>query len=88
VLSCLPVAYKKIAVANRMKSLREKLNKISREFEKFKFIITQDTVPTIVQCYDKRETTSDFFPEVKGRDVEKKEIILLEESRAYWALAH
>jgi hypothetical protein len=77
VLSCLPVAYKKIAVANRMKSLREKLNKISREFEKFKFIITQDTVPTIVQCYDKRETTSDFFPEVKGRDVEKKEIIHL-----------
>jgi len=37
VLSCLPVAYKKIAVANRMKTLREKLSKVRNEIDSFNF---------------------------------------------------
>ena len=77
VLSCLPIAYKKIVVANRMKSLRKKLSKIIKQFTEFNFIRTQDTSPPILLCYDERETTSDSFPEVKGRDGEKKEIINL-----------
>jgi len=37
VLSCLPVAYNKIAVANRMKTLREKLSKVRNEIDSFNF---------------------------------------------------
>jgi hypothetical protein len=77
VLSCLPIAYKKIALANRMKSVREKLTKIHKDFENFKFIITQDTSTAVVQHYDKRETASGLLPEIKGREGEKQEIINL-----------
>ncbi|CAD6255401.1 unnamed protein product [Miscanthus lutarioriparius] len=76
VLSCLPVAYKKIAIANRMKSLREKLRKIKSEIDSFSFKKGSGT--TNEQAYDERETTS-YLPEepVIGRDQEKQEIINL-----------
>ncbi|WVZ50134.1 hypothetical protein U9M48_001420 [Paspalum notatum var. saurae] len=79
VLSCLPVAYKKIVVANRMKSMRGKLSKINKEFQDFGFTKTQGTRTTaIAQNHDERETTSIFLPEViKGRDGHKQEIIKL-----------
>ncbi|CAD6253009.1 unnamed protein product [Miscanthus lutarioriparius] len=75
VLSCIPTAYKKIAIANRMKSLRKELMKIKMEFGNFESISTQGT-STNVQLPDKRVTTSYFLPEkVEGREGEKQEII-------------
>jgi len=55
VLSCLPVAYKNIAVANRMKSLREKLTKLRNEIGSFNFIKGSSTTTELP--YDERETT-------------------------------
>lgn len=37
VLSCLPIARKKIVVANRMKSVRDELKKINKEYRSFNF---------------------------------------------------
>jgi len=70
VLSCLPVAYKKIAMANRMKSLREKLRKIEKQIAIFDFKKGSNT--NNEQPYDERETTS-YLPEepLIGRDGEK-----------------
>ncbi|CAL5017795.1 unnamed protein product [Urochloa decumbens] len=73
--SCLPIAYKKIVVAHRMKNMRDKLRKIKEDFANFNFSSTEVPNTTIVQHYDKHETTSDFLNEVKGRDGENKEII-------------
>jgi len=76
VLSCLPVAYKNIAVANRMKSLREKLTKLRNEIGSFNFIKGSSTTTELP--YDERETTSDLPEEpLIGRDGEKQEIIKL-----------
>ncbi|WVZ50174.1 hypothetical protein U9M48_001454 [Paspalum notatum var. saurae] len=73
-LSCLPTGYKRIAVANRMKTARENLSKINKEFQSFNF--RQGTTTTIEQCYDERETTS-CLPEepIIGRDGEKQKVI-------------
>ncbi|KAJ1276569.1 hypothetical protein BS78_05G224200 [Paspalum vaginatum] len=73
-LSCLPMGYKRIVVANRMKIARENLSKINKDFQSFNF--RQDTTTTIEKCYDKRETTSDLPEEpIIGRDGEKQKII-------------
>ncbi|WVZ50160.1 hypothetical protein U9M48_001442 [Paspalum notatum var. saurae] len=73
-LSCLPMGYKRIVVANRMKTARENISKINKEFQSFNF--RQGTTTTIEQCYDKRETTSDLPEEpIIGRDGEKQKII-------------
>jgi hypothetical protein len=37
ILSRVPMAYKKIGVANRMKTLREKLSKVRNEIDSFNF---------------------------------------------------
>lgn len=76
-LSCITTAYKKIAIANSMKRLREELKKIRMDFDNFKFDIAQGTSTTNVQHPDKRVTTSYFLPEVQGREGEKQEIINL-----------
>ncbi|WVZ50149.1 hypothetical protein U9M48_001435 [Paspalum notatum var. saurae] len=73
-LSCLPLAYKRIVVANRMKTSRENLSKINKEFQSFNF--RQSTTMTIEECYNKRETTSRLPEEpIIGRDGEKLKII-------------
>ncbi|CAN6226798.1 unnamed protein product [Urochloa humidicola] len=77
VLSYLTVARKKIDVANKMKSMREELRKINKEFRDFNF--TQGCIPTSVEPrYDVRETTY-LLPEnpITGRNGEKQEIIKL-----------
>nr|TKW02628.1 hypothetical protein SEVIR_8G252500v2 [Setaria viridis] len=77
VLSCLPVARKKIAVANRMKSMRQELMKINKDFRDFNF--TQGCTSTSVELhYDVRETSS-LLPEnpIIGRNGEKQDIIKL-----------
>jgi len=76
VLSCLPVARKKIAVANRMKSMREELRKINKQFRDFNF--SQGSASTSVVQQDDRETSS-RLPEkpIVGRNGEKQEIINL-----------
>lgn len=76
VLSCFPVASKKIVGANRIKGLREKLRKISKEIDSFNFKNGSETANE--QPYNERETTS-CLPEepVIGRDQEKQEIINL-----------
>ena len=56
VLSCLPVTCKKIAVANRMKSMREELRKINKEFRDFNFL--QGTTSTWVDKQDDVRETS------------------------------
>ncbi|CAL4990931.1 unnamed protein product [Urochloa decumbens] len=77
VLSCLPIACKKIAVANRMKSMREELSKINKEFRDFNFS-QGGTSTSIEQHYDVRETSS-LLPEqpIIGRNGEKQEIMKL-----------
>jgi hypothetical protein len=76
VLSCFPVAYKKITMANRMKSLREKLMKIRNGIDSFNFIKGSSTATE--QPYDEHETTSNLPEEpLIGRDGEKQEIIKL-----------
>ncbi|KAJ1276567.1 hypothetical protein BS78_05G224000 [Paspalum vaginatum] len=73
-LSCLPMGYKRIVMANRMKTARENLSKINMDFPSFNF--KQGTTTTIEQCYDKRETTSDLPEEpIIGRDGEKQKIV-------------
>ncbi|WVZ50136.1 hypothetical protein U9M48_001422 [Paspalum notatum var. saurae] len=73
-LSCLPMGYKRIVVANRMKTARENLSKINKDFQSFNF--RQGTTTTIEKCYDKRETTSGLPEEpIIGRVVEKQKII-------------
>ncbi|CAO2142900.1 unnamed protein product [Urochloa humidicola] len=77
VLSYLTVARKKIDVANKMKSMREELRKINKEFRDFNF--TQGCIRTSVEPrYDVRETTY-LLPEnpIIGRNGEKQEIIKL-----------
>ncbi|XP_039823595.1 disease resistance protein RGA2-like [Panicum virgatum] len=77
VLSCLPVARKKIAVANRMKNMREELRKINDEFHSFNFTLG-GTSTSVEQHYDIRETSS-LLPEepIIGRNGDKREIIKL-----------
>ncbi|KAJ1255597.1 hypothetical protein BS78_K184500 [Paspalum vaginatum] len=73
-LSCLPMGYKRIVMANRMKTARENLRKINKNFQSFNF--RQGTTTTIEQCYDKHETTSDLPEEpIIGRDGEKQKSI-------------
>jgi CO dehydrogenase nickel-insertion accessory protein CooC1 len=68
------MSYKKIAMANRMKSLREKLRKIAKEVAVFNFKKGSST--NNEQPYDERETMSYLTEEpVVGRDGEKQEII-------------
>jgi pantothenate kinase len=76
VLSCLPVTFKKISVANRMKSLREELRKINKEFQDFSFLVGGTTSTSVEQRDDTRETSS-RLPEnpIIGRNREKQEII-------------
>ena len=73
--SCLPVEYKKLAVANRMKGLREKVRKIEKEIAIFNFKKGSST--NNEQPYDEHETTSYLLEEPIGRDGEKQEIINL-----------
>ena len=77
VLSCLPVARKKIAVANRMKNMREELRKINDEFHSFNFTLG-GTSTSVEQHYDIRETSS-LLPEepIIGRNGDKREIMKL-----------
>ena len=77
VLSCLPVTCKKIAVANRMKSMREELRKINKEFQDFNFL--HGATSTCVAKQDDVRETASRLPEKKivGRDGEKQEIINL-----------
>ncbi|CAN6214194.1 unnamed protein product [Urochloa humidicola] len=57
VLSCLPIARKKIVMANRMKNMKEELRKINREFREFNFsqgssspaVEQHDDVPTVTR---------------------------------------
>ncbi|WVZ50142.1 hypothetical protein U9M48_001428, partial [Paspalum notatum var. saurae] len=75
--SCLPMAYKRIVVANRMKTVREDLGKIHKQFESFNFSRQGTTTTTEQRCpYDERETISHLPEEpIIGRDREKQEII-------------
>uniref|UniRef100_K3ZHH4 Uncharacterized protein n=1 Tax=Setaria italica TaxID=4555 RepID=K3ZHH4_SETIT len=77
VLSCLPVAHKKIVVANRMKSMREELRKISKDFRDFKF--SEGRTCTSLEQHDDDRETSSRLPEepIIGRNREKQEIINL-----------
>jgi len=77
VLSCLPIARKKISMANRMKSTREELRKINNKFHSFNFTQGGST-PSVEQHYDIRETSS-LLPEepIIGRNGEKQEIMKL-----------
>ncbi|WVZ50170.1 hypothetical protein U9M48_001451 [Paspalum notatum var. saurae] len=73
-LSCLPNPYKRIIMANRMKTVRKNLSKIHMQFESFNFTLGSST--TIEQCYDERETISRLPEEpIIGRDGEKQKII-------------
>ncbi|RCV38890.1 hypothetical protein SETIT_8G178500v2 [Setaria italica] len=77
VLSCLPVAHKKIVVANRMKSMREVLRKINKDFRDFEFS-NGGTCTSLEQHDDHRETSSRLPEEpIIGRNREKQEIINL-----------
>ncbi|XP_034568258.1 uncharacterized protein [Setaria viridis] len=77
VLSCLPVAHKKIVVANRMKSMREVLRKINKDFRDFEFS-NGGTCTSLEQHDDHRETSSRLPEEpIIGRNKEKQEIINL-----------
>nr|XP_034606517.1 putative disease resistance protein RGA1 isoform X1 [Setaria viridis] len=77
VLSCLPVAHKKIVVATRMKSMREKLRKINKDFRDFKF--SEGGICTSIEQHDDDRETSSRLPEepIIGRNREKQEIINL-----------
>jgi len=77
VLSCLPIARKKIAMANRMKNMREELRKINIKFHSFNFTQGGST-PSVEQHYDIRETSS-LLPEepIIWRNREKQEIMKL-----------
>uniref|UniRef100_K3ZGY6 AAA+ ATPase domain-containing protein n=1 Tax=Setaria italica TaxID=4555 RepID=K3ZGY6_SETIT len=77
VLSCLPVAHKKIVVANRMKSMREELSKINKDFRDFKF--SEGGTCTSLEQHDDDRETSSRLPEkpIIGRNREKKEVINL-----------
>jgi DNA-binding XRE family transcriptional regulator len=75
VLPFLTAARKKTALANKMKNMREKLEKISKERQNFNFALTIGA-SLEQQHYDQRETTSDVNEaKIFGRDGEKKEII-------------
>ncbi|KAF8644890.1 hypothetical protein HU200_066286 [Digitaria exilis] len=80
ILSCLPVAHKRIALANRMKSIREDLRKINKDFQDFNFSVGRSG--TSEQHNDVRETSSDL-PEktIISRHREKQEIINLLSAR-------
>ncbi|CAL4990932.1 unnamed protein product [Urochloa decumbens] len=75
VISCLPVARKKIVVANRMKSMREGLRKINKDFRDFNFSV--GSTSTLVEQHDDIRETSSQLPEkpIIGRNGEKQEII-------------
>ncbi|CAL5046357.1 unnamed protein product [Urochloa decumbens] len=78
VLSYLPIARKKIAVANRMKSMREELRKTNKEFRDFNFTQGCSSTTSVEQHDDVRETSS-LLPEkpIIGRNEDKQEIIKL-----------
>ncbi|CAO2145156.1 unnamed protein product [Urochloa humidicola] len=75
VLSCIPVTRNKIAVANRMKSMREELRKITKDFRDFNFLV--GSINTSVEQHDDIRETSSRLPEkpIIGRNGEKQEII-------------
>ncbi|CAN6197930.1 unnamed protein product [Urochloa humidicola] len=77
VLSCLPIARKKIVMANRMKNMKEELRKINREFREFNF--SQGSSSPAVEQHDDVRETSSRLPEktIIGRNREKHEIIRL-----------
>ncbi|CAO2145154.1 unnamed protein product [Urochloa humidicola] len=77
VLSSLSVARKKIAVANRMKRMKEELRKINRDFHDFNF--SGSSTSTSVEQHDDVRETSSRLPEkqIIGRNGEKQEIINL-----------
>ncbi|XP_066340594.1 putative disease resistance protein RGA3 isoform X2 [Miscanthus floridulus] len=76
-LSCLPVACKKITLANKMKSIREQLKKINKQFRDFNFTLG-GTTTCVEKHEDVRETSSCLSDKpIIGRNIEKKEIINL-----------
>jgi DNA-binding XRE family transcriptional regulator len=81
VISCLPIAPKKIAMANRMKSMRKELSKIKEDIQNFNF--TQGWTSPFEQHDDDRETAA-LLPEepIIGRTREKQEIVKLLSARS------
>ena len=66
------------ALANMMKSMREELEKINKEFRDFNFSQGSTSAPVEQQDDDVRETSSDLTEKpIVGRDGEKQEIINL-----------
>jgi hypothetical protein len=77
-LSCFPIACKKIVMANRMRKMREELRKIDEKHRNFNF--THSNIASIDdhQHYDdqRRRTSSEVNEaEIVGRDGEKKAIL-------------
>lgn len=66
---------KKISLATRMKSMREELKKINKQFQDFNF--TQGPNITSTEQHDDVRETSSRLPDqpIIGRNVEKQEII-------------
>ncbi|CAO2150418.1 unnamed protein product [Urochloa humidicola] len=75
VLSYIQVTQKKSVVANRMKSMREELRKINKDFRDFNFLV--GSTSTSVEQHDDIRETSSSLPEkpIIGRNGEKHEII-------------
>jgi len=78
VLSCLPAVRNKTTVADRMKSMREELEKINKEFRDFSFSQGSTSTSVEQQDDDVLETSSRLrqIP-IVGRNGEKQEIINL-----------
>ncbi|KAK3124201.1 hypothetical protein QOZ80_7BG0583260 [Eleusine coracana subsp. coracana] len=71
----LKVALKKKALANKMKKMREKLEKINKERQSFNFVLAAGA-NLEQKHYDPRETTSTVDEKkILGRDGEKEKII-------------
>jgi len=74
----LSAVWNRNAVANMMKSMREELEKINKEFRDFNFSQGSTSAPVKQQDDDVRETSSDLTEKpIVGRDGEKQEIINL-----------
>ncbi|TVU40231.1 hypothetical protein EJB05_13684, partial [Eragrostis curvula] len=74
IFSCLTAARKRMVLANKMKSMREKLRKINEQGQKFNFTLSTDA-HLDQHRYDEHETTSVVNEaEILGRDGAKKEI--------------
>jgi hypothetical protein len=73
-LSCLKTARKKMVLGNKMKNMREKLEKINKERQNFTFAPTSGASQD-QQLYDEREARSDVKEaEILGRGGEEKDI--------------